>query len=59
MEILEISSKLTIEVTERRKLGLSSVSIVTCEQISHIALVFLLLTFNKYENVLVIKKPVN
>ena len=41
------SSKLTIRKPERRRWRRCSVFIVNFEHISHIALVFLLLTFNK------------
>ena len=44
----EISSKLTIKTPERRQWRPSGVFIVKFEQISHAALLFLLLTLNKY-----------
>ena len=44
----EICSKLTIKTPERRHRRLSGVFIVNVEQISHVVLVFLLLTLNKY-----------
>ena len=43
----EISSKLTIKTPERRRRRRSGVFIVNFEHISHIFLVFLLLTLNK------------
>ena len=43
----EICSKLTIKTPERRQLRRSGVFIVNCKHISHIFLVFLLLTLNK------------
>ena len=45
--MFEICSKLTIKTLERRQWRRSGVFIVNFEQISHIALLFLLLTFNK------------
>ena len=43
----EICSKLTIEIPERRQWRLSGIFIVNFENISHLLLVFLLLTLNK------------
>ena len=43
----EISSKLTIKTPERLQCRRSSVFILNFEHISHIVLVFLLLTLNK------------
>ena len=43
----EICSKLTINTPERRQWRRSGVFIVNFEHISHLALVFLLLTLNK------------
>ena len=43
----EICSKLTIETPERRQWRLSGIFIVNFENISHLLLVFLLLTLNK------------
>ena len=43
----KICSKLTIETPEQRQWRHSGAFIVNFEQISHIVLVFLLLTFNK------------
>ena len=43
----EICSKLTIKTPERRQWRRSRVFIVNFEHISHLALVFLLLTLNK------------
>ena len=43
----EICSKLTIETAERRHWRHSGVSIVNFEHISHLVLVFLLLTLNR------------
>ena len=44
----EICSKLTIKTPELRQRSLSGVFIVNFEHISHLFLVFLLLTLNKY-----------
>ena len=44
----EICSKLTIKTPERRQSRRSGAFIVNFELISHIVLVFLLLTLNKY-----------
>ena len=43
----EICSKLTVKTTERRKWRCSGVCIVNFEHISHLVLVFLLLTLSK------------
>ena len=43
----EICSKLTIKTSERRHWGRSSVFIVNFEYISHLVLVFLLLTLSR------------
>ena len=43
----EIRSKLTIKTTKRRQWGRSGVFIVNFEHISHLALVFLLLTLSR------------
>ena len=43
----EISSQLTIETSERRHWRLSGVFIVKFEHISHLVLVFLLLTLSR------------
>ena len=43
----KICSKLTIKTAERRQWRLSDVFIVNCEHISHLVLVFLLLTLSK------------
>ena len=43
----EICPKLTIKTPERRHYRLSGVFIVNFEQISHLVLVFLLLTFSR------------
>ena len=42
----EVCSKLTIKIPERRRLGRSGIFIVNFEHISHLVLVFLLLTLN-------------
>ena len=42
----EICSKLTIKIPERRQWRRPGIFIVTCEHISHLVLVFLLLTLN-------------
>ena len=44
----DICSKLAIKTPEQRQLRRSDVFIVNFEHISHLALVFLLLTLNKY-----------
>ena len=46
----EICSKLTIKTPERRHWRCSGVFIVNFEYISHLALVFQLLTLNRYFN---------
>ena len=46
--ICEICSKLTIKTIERRQWRRSGVFIVNFEHISHLVLVFLLFTLNKY-----------
>ena len=45
--MFEICSKLTIKTLERRQWRRSGVFIINFEQISHIVLLFLSLTFNK------------
>ena len=44
--MFEICSKLTIKIPERRHSGRSGIFIVNFEHISHLVIVFLLLTLN-------------
>ena len=52
-------SKLTIKTAERREWSLSDVIIVKFEHISHLALVFLLLTLSSYMPAGTEKAPIN